>query len=200
MSGKVEIGVAEPPCASSNRYVVAFRRDAVALRGTFARRQPCQAEVNAAILIVRHYFDCLNQARTEKEPSVKNPRLWGKPLLILHLLFCCLWLYMFETRQEPADWMVLLVLWTIVGIQFTWGFTVGLIVGPGRAKRANLWWSLLLSFLPLYWFYHLSLLVGDAFGAFWGGMYFLTFVAIVASETFCGVLLGAKAHVGILGE
>ena len=131
---------------------------------------------------------------------MKNPRLWGKPLLILHLLLCCLWLYLFETEQEPPDWTLLLALWSILGIQFTWGFTVGLIVGPSRAKRANLWWSLLLSFLPLYFFYHLSVAIGDSLNPFWGGMYFLTLLMIVLSETFAGVLLGAKAHIAVSKE
>ena len=131
---------------------------------------------------------------------MKNPRLWGKPLLILHLLFCCLWLYLFETHQEPPTWTFLLAMWSILGIQFTWGFTVGLIVGPSRASRMNLWWSLLLSFLPMYFFYHLSRFIGDELGAFWGGMFFLTFLVIVASETFAGVLLGAKAHIAVVGS
>ena len=129
--------------------------------------------------------------------QLKNPRIWGKPLLVLHLFFCCVWLYLFETTKEPPDWTVILAYWSILGIQFTWGFTVGLIVGPSRSKRINLWWSLLLSFLPLYFLYWIAFFIGMNIGVVWGVVFFLTFVALIGCETFGGVLLGAKAHLAV---
>ncbi len=130
---------------------------------------------------------------------MKNPRLWGKPLLVLHLFFCCVWLFLFEARQEPPDWTLALAFWSVFGIQFTWGFTVGLIVGPGRANRLNLWWSLLLSFLPLYFTYWTAVFIAEG-SLFWAAIFTLTSLIIIASETFCGVLLGAKAHIAVRGE
>ncbi len=131
--------------------------------------------------------------------GIKNPRLWGKPLLVLHLFFCCVWLFLFEARQQPPDWTLALAIWSVFGIQFTWGFTVGLIVGPGRANRLNLWWSLLLSFLPLYFTYFMFLGIMEG-SPFWAIAFALTALVLVASETFCGVLLGAKAHIAVRGE
>ena len=131
--------------------------------------------------------------------GIKDPRIWGKPLLILHLFFCCVWLYLFEARQDPPDWTKLIGFWSIFGVQFTWGFTVGLIVGPGRANRLNLWWSLLLSFLPLYFTYWMFMATAGS-NLFWATVFALTAVVIIGSETFCGVLLGAKAHIAVRGE
>jgi len=132
--------------------------------------------------------------------QVRNPRFWGKPLLVLHLFFCCLWLFIFGTNNQPPDWTIHLFIWSIVGIQLTWGFTVGLIVGPGRATRFNLWWSALLSFFPLYFLSLYAMVISYELGIFWGILYFLTFVGIIICETFCGLLLGAKAHIIIRGE
>lgn len=131
--------------------------------------------------------------------GMKNPRLWGKPLLVLHLFFCCVWLFLFESRQEPPEWTQILAFWSVFGIQFTWGFTVGLIVGPSRANRLNLWWSLLLSFLPLYFTYWMTVFITDG-SLFWAVVFGLTALVLIASETFCGVLLGAKAHIAVRGE
>ena len=128
---------------------------------------------------------------------MRNPRLWGKPLLVLHLFFCCLWLYLVMTTKQPPNWTLFIFYWSILGIQLTWSFTVGLIVGPGRASRFNLLWSALLSFFPLYVSYWIAFGIGYEIGVFWGVLFFLTFVGIIISETFCGLLLGAKAHMMI---
>ena len=123
----------------------------------------------------------------------KNARRRGRLLLLVHLFVCAVWLYLFRAQHEPPGWMLHVVLWSILGIQFTWGYTVGLLVGPSRKRRPLLWWSLLTIFMPLFFVGHLC-----SFIAFHNLLvacgYFAVFVMILACETYCGVLLGAKGH------
>lgn len=121
---------------------------------------------------------------------------WGKLLLWAHLFVCCVWLYLFHAEQEPPTWVGHVALWSILGVQFTWGFTVGLIVGPSKKRRSLLWWSLLLVFLPLWPVGMLT--AGLLFGAgpLVALLYGATLVMIIACETYCGVLLGVRTHAG----
>ncbi len=124
-----------------------------------------------------------------------NFRQWGKPLLWLHLFVCCIWLYLFRTHNpNPPGWTVHIAVWSILAIQFTWGFTIGLLVGPSRARREMLKWSLLTAFLPLWFVFWLSFGLSLYIGPFIGMLYFLTFVMILTCETVCGILLGARAY------
>ena len=122
---------------------------------------------------------------------MKNPRLWQKPLLLLHLFICFVWLYALRAT-EADNWVVHVLVLSILAVQFTWGFTVGLIVGPGRKRRPLLWWSLLLVFMPLRIYGALIWLLFWTAGPLVALLYLAAFVAIVASETYSGVLLGAK--------
>ena len=57
-------------------------------------------------------------------------RFWGKVLLWVHLFVLCVWLYGFHNIRdgnEVPQWVGHLVIGSIVGIQFTWGYTVGLL-------------------------------------------------------------------------
>ena len=128
---------------------------------------------------------------------MKKIRALSKSLLWLHLFVCVVWLCLFRVQQLPF-WTIHVFLWSILGVQFTWGFTVGLRVGPSRTRRQSLWWSLLTIFMPLY-------LVGPMLCiiALWQGplialVYLFFFTALLGSETFCGVLLGAKHHAKLL--
>lgn len=125
---------------------------------------------------------------------MKNARRWGKPLLWLHLFVCCVWLYLFHAHHEPPGWMGHVIVFSILAIQFTWGFTVGLIVGPSRKRRPLLWASLFLIFMPLFVFSQIVRLVGIVAGPLWALFYLAIFIVLLASETYCGVLLGAKIH------
>ena len=118
----------------------------------------------------------------------------GKKLLWLHLFVCCVWLYLFTAHGEPQDWMGHVIVFSILGIQFTWGFTVGLIVGPSRKRRSLLWASLFLIFMPLWVIGHLLRLFLIFLGPLMALFYLALFTIILASETYCGVLLGAKIH------
>ena len=124
---------------------------------------------------------------------MKNPRFWQKPLLLLHLFVCLVWLYALRAT-EAHDWVVHVLILSILAIQFTWGFTVGLIVGPGRKRRPMLWWSLLTVFMPLWIYGGMVHVLFWAYGPLVALLYLAAIVAIVASETYCGVLLGAKVH------
>ena len=124
---------------------------------------------------------------------MKKPLRWSKTLLWLHLLVCVVWLSLFRGQSEPKEWMLHVFLWSVLGVQFTWGFTIGLIVGPKKGNRKRLWWSLLTVFMPLFLIGHLcfeiaihSLFLAVAYGAI--------FTMILACETYCGILLGAKLH------
>ncbi|HLK61100.1 MAG TPA: hypothetical protein VKU00_31345 [Chthonomonadaceae bacterium] len=124
---------------------------------------------------------------------MKNARRLTKPLLWMHLFLCVALLSLFFTHDTP-EWMGHVWIWMVLTIQFTWGLTVGLIVGPSRARRSLLWWSLLLIFIPLW---PMLAIVGMAMlfsGPLIALIYLLAFLIILGSETFCGVLLGAKLH------
>lgn len=129
---------------------------------------------------------------------MKNARAWSRPLLWLHLFVCITWLYVCRFFNNPEEtmipiWMLHLFVWSILGIQFTWGFTVGLAVGPSRKKRQQLWWSLLTVFFPLWWIGGLCKILFYTIGPL-ALVYMAFFVAILACETYGGVLLGAKIH------
>jgi hypothetical protein len=125
---------------------------------------------------------------------MKKIRLWSKLLLWLHLFVCLVWLYMFSPSQEPPGWMGHVIALSILGIQFTWGFTVGLIVGPSRKRRPLLWWSLLTAFLPLWVYGGIAQILFWVFGPLVALLYLAVFIVIVACETYGGVLLGVKVH------
>src|SRR5437588_3859715 len=120
--------------------------------------------------------------------------MFSKLLLIGHLIVCLVWLYLFRTESRPPIWMIHVFLWSIIGVQFTWGFTVGYSVGPSRRRRGLLWWSLLTIFMPLYFIGPLVSIIHQTMGLGVALVYFGLFVAILASETFGGVMLGAKLH------
>lgn len=131
---------------------------------------------------------------------MKNkPRRWARTLLWMHLFVCVVWLYLFRAHREPPEWMGHVVIWSILGIQFTWGFTIGLLVGPARKRRGLLWWSLLTLFMPLYLVGPLCFFIALHNMAL-ACIYFSIFVMILTCETYCGVMLGAKAHSKEKGE
>ena len=121
-------------------------------------------------------------------------RRWSKLLLWIHLFVCLVWLYLFQRSSEPPHWMLHVLLWSIIGIQFTWGLTVGLMVGPSRRCRRHLWWSLLLVFMPLYFIGTLLKAIYLYLGPYWAFGYLAFFSAMLACETYCGVMLGARIH------
>lgn len=127
-----------------------------------------------------------------------NPRLWAKPLLILHLFVMCVWLYFLGILHggegELYEWMMHVLFLSLIGIQFTWGFTVGLIVGPKRQNRNRLWWSLLTISIPASvfgWFLHVIVF---SWGILVAALYLAAFVFMLACETYGGVMLGAQIH------
>src|SRR5207248_557695 len=96
--------------------------------------------------------------------------------------------------NEAPEWMLHVIVLSLIGIQFTWGVTVGLMIGPSRRRRALLWFSLLPIFLPCYvvgWILR-ALVQGE--GLLVTLLYLFIFSAILACETFGGVMIGAKLH------
>lgn len=124
---------------------------------------------------------------------MKNARRWGRTLLWVHLFVCVVWLYLLKSDDpQPPNWMVHVLLWSILGIQFTWGFTVGLLVGPSRKKRQMLLWSLLPIFMPLCLVLPVCIGIAIHLNPLIALVYLAFFMMILACETYCGLLLGAK--------
>lgn len=127
-------------------------------------------------------------------------RSLGRFLLWFHLFVCCVWFIFFQLiRQDPEGsltplWMSHVLALSILAIQFTWGFTIGLNVGPGRRRRHLLWWSLLTVFMPLWFFGWMTYIIAMINGLLWAVIYLAAFTLVLACETFCGVLLGVQAH------
>jgi len=128
---------------------------------------------------------------------MKKVNSLSKSLLWLHLFVCVVWLSLFHLQELPI-WTLHVFIWSILAIQFTWGFTVGLRVGPSRSSRKNLWWSLLTIFMPLYLVGPILFIVAMMQGPLIASGYLFCFAALLGSETFCGVLLGAKYHATLL--
>ena len=78
---------------------------------------------------LNHNASPSKQEQTPQYPELGWYRRWSKPLLSLHLFVCLVWLYLFQSTKEPPFWMWQVWIMSILAIQFTWGFTVGLIVG-----------------------------------------------------------------------
>ncbi len=127
-------------------------------------------------------------------------RFWTKTLLWIHLLVCCVWFYLMQEYARPQVWMIHVLIWSILVIQFTWGLTVGLMVGPSRKRRPLLWFSLLTLSMPIYFVGSLLRIIFQEMGVGYALAYLAVFSAILASETFAGVMLGAKLHANAKDE
>lgn len=125
---------------------------------------------------------------------MQNARRWGRLLLWLHLFICLVWWWLLHPHHDPPAWMLHVFLCSVLAVQFTWGFTVGLIVGPSRRRRRWLWWSLLTLFMPLWPLSFLLRALVATSGLLVALGYAAIAVIILASETYAGVLLGAKVH------
>lgn len=125
---------------------------------------------------------------------MKTVRRSSKLLLWIHLFVCLVWLYLFQATAQPPAWMIHVFIWSVLAIQFTWGFTVGLIVGPSRRRRQWLWASLLTIFMPLYFVGALLRAIFAMMGPLYALVYLTAFTAILGCETFGGVMLGARIH------
>ena len=119
---------------------------------------------------------------------------WSKAMLGLHLFVCCVWLYLFRTIEQPPNWTIHIFALSLLVIQFTWGVTVGLTVGPSRKRRPLLWWSLMTAFMPLLFISSIVYTLLYELGWFGALLYFAAFLTILASETYTGVMLGVRWH------
>ena len=130
---------------------------------------------------------------------MESARFWGKVLLWVHLFVLCVWLYAYSAIQNgrnAPEWVGHIFIGGIIGVQFTWGYTVGLLVGPSRRKRHKLWWSLITLTLPMWVVGFLLRVLYENMGLWHTAYYLFLFAAVLACETYGGVLLGAKAHAG----
>jgi|GEM_PF-2564488 len=130
---------------------------------------------------------------------MESARFWGKLLMWVHLFWLCAWLYgfrAFRNGDDVPEWVGHLFIGGIVGIQFTWGYTIGLLVGPSRRKRHKLWWSLITLVVPMYVVGFILRILFEMLGVWQTAFYLVLFAAVLACETYGGVLLGAKAHAG----
>ncbi len=119
--------------------------------------------------------------------------LYTKLLLGLHLVLCCIWLIIFRygfSKGAILPWMVHGILWSVLGVQFTWGFTVGMMIGPSRTRRPLLWSSLLLIFYPIYFLR--GIVQAAIFIQGWpvGVVYALLIALALAAQTWSGVQRG----------
>ena len=122
---------------------------------------------------------------------MKNLRYWSKALLWLHLFVYLVWFFVFHAAGNAVPipaWIIEVFILSVLIVQFTWGFTVGLIIGPGRKRRPLLWWSLMPIFMPIFF------LRGLFFPHLFALALLAVFIVILACETYCGVLLGARMH------
>lgn len=127
---------------------------------------------------------------------MNSRRYWAKLLLWLHLFVCLVWLFLFHANEEPPGWMMHVFVLSILAIQFTWSFTVGLIIGPSRKRRPLLWWSLLTISMPIFFVSRIFVIMCLFMGLPIALLYLGAMVAILACETYGGVLLGVGVHAG----
>src|SRR5258708_20060561 len=126
--------------------------------------------------------------------DMKRIRLWARLLLLVHLFVCFVWLYLVRAEDQVPVWMIHVFLWSILGVQFTWGLTVGLMFGPGRKSRKRLWFSLLTVFMPLYLIGPILRLIQYFLGYGHAAVWLAIFAAILPCDTFRGLILAPNPH------
>jgi hypothetical protein len=124
---------------------------------------------------------------------MKALRRWIVWLLLWHLLIVLTY-FKWDAGKQMPTWMGMLIVFSLPTVQFTWSFTVGVILGPYRRRRRLYWSVFLLSFIPL------SLVRALCWLAyyFYGLRAALTCLAICLGvlflETFAGLLYGSLLH------
>jgi hypothetical protein len=120
-------------------------------------------------------------------------RRWIGGLLLYHLVLTSVFL-LFGSVLPTTHWSGCLLAFGVPTVQFTWGFTVGLIVGSNRNRRAWYWTSLLLCFIPLWMVRIFCFLAYHFVGLSAAIVCGTVCLAVIVLETYAGILNGIIKH------
>lgn len=120
-------------------------------------------------------------------------RRWTNCLLLYHLLLVSLF-YLHGRVLPSTHWTGSLLAFGLPTVQFSWCFTVGLLLGSRRKYRRWYWTMLLLSFIPLYFVRGICWLVYAFVGLSAALTCLAVCLAVLFLETYAGLLYGIQAH------
>ena len=120
-------------------------------------------------------------------------RRWITWLLLYHLLLGTL-LLLWGSVLPTTHWTGSLLAFGLPTVQFTWSFTVGLILGPSQKHRRWYWTTLLLSFIPLSFVYVLCWLAYQFLGLSIALLCFSVCLTVLLVETYAGIFYGILAY------
>ena len=101
--------------------------------------------------------------------------MWGRSLPTTHLSGC-------------------LLAFGLPTVQFTWGLTLGLIIGPSRKLRKWYWGSLLFLPIPLGFTRVATWLAFHFVGFSIAAIVLVACVSVIIIETVAGVMVGVDVH------
>jgi hypothetical protein len=114
-------------------------------------------------------------------------------LVLYHLILGTLFL-VWGKAVPSTHWSGSLLAFGLPTVQFTWGFTVGLMLGPHRRYRRWWWASLLFSPVPLSFVYIATMLAYHFVGIDLAFLCVVFGLAVIIAETIAGVIVGMDAH------
>jgi hypothetical protein len=118
---------------------------------------------------------------------------WIVCLVLYHLVLGTLFL-LWGKAVPTTHWSGCLLAFGLPTVQFTWGVTVGLILGPQRNRRRWYWMSLVFIPAPLSFVYIVTMLAYHFISLYLALVCLVVGLGIIISETVAGVIVGIDAH------
>ena len=118
---------------------------------------------------------------------------WIICLLLYHLIQVTFFLQ-WDRGVPTTHWLGSLLAFALPTVQYTWSYTVGLILGPSRRYRRWFWTTLLLIFIPLSFARILCWLAYHFLGLPVAMVCGVVLLVVLLAETYSGILYGVQAH------
>lgn len=124
---------------------------------------------------------------------MKRHARWVQTLLWMHLFVCVSYL-LWHVFRAPV-WAGSITVFAVLTVQFTWSFTVGLIVGPSRQRRPALLACLLLAFMPLQFVGMMTWVIGNLLNWRAAITFLIAALGVFLVELGTGLWYGMECHI-----
>lgn len=114
-------------------------------------------------------------------------------LILYHLVLGILFL-LWGKAVPTTHWSGSLLAFGLPTVQFTWGFTLGMILGPHRKHRRWYWMALLFLPIPLDFVYIVTMLAYHFVGWEIALVCLAIGLTVVLVETVAGIVVGIDAR------
>jgi hypothetical protein len=125
---------------------------------------------------------------------------WAACLLLWHLLVVVVFFRCWGGSNPYPHWMGSVLVFSLFTVQFTWSFTVALIVGPERRRRKRYWGVLWLSFIPLNFIYMICMLAYRFISGKAALICLGVSLIVLLAETIAGILCGNGLRARLRGD